>query len=326
MKTSLLIPAIPGHFRYLPIILQLYLDGSMQPDEVVISLSESDFVPFEQKEAFTKEFCSRFDNFIFLEEPSKLWHGPNRQKAGEASSNEILIYQDADDIPHPQRIEVIKYFFDKFDIFHLNHCWISYKKEFKKINDFAQIRAIMSDELFKSCFPKGHFKDCVNVTKAYGENFSMINDGVHSGAVSVRREVLDKVKWKMYHEFQLCIAEDYEFNMGVLFKFNKSIIIDCGLYQFTSLDLDLDLDIFLNSLQIKGFFYILPNEITDAFENKPFTDQFLKYLYNEEQDLKRELIKQMQDKELADDISDHLKERFIKVAITFFQYGYKRGD
>jgi hypothetical protein len=228
----------------------------MQPDEVVISLSESDIVPFDQKDAFISNFCNRFEHFLFLEEPSKLWHGPNRQKAGEASSNEILIYQDADDIPHPQRIEIIKYFFDRFDICHLNHCWISDEKEFKTITDYTKIKTILSDELFACYFPKGQLKDCVKVAKYYSDKFGFTHDGVHSGAVSIKKEVLNKVRWKIYHDFQLGIAEDYEFNMEVLFNFNKSMIIDCGLYQFASLDLEVDSDNCLHLLQINEGNYL----------------------------------------------------------------------
>jgi hypothetical protein len=158
MKTSLIIPAIPRHFSYLPLILNCYLAGSIRPDEVVISLSEAHLVSLDLKSEFTRNFIGKFENFIFLEAYNKLWHGPNRQKASEASSNEILIYQDADDIPHPQRIEVIKYFFDTFDICHLNHSWIPFNRKFIKIDDYAQIGTIMSDELFNCYFPSGHFQ------------------------------------------------------------------------------------------------------------------------------------------------------------------------
>lgn len=219
MKTSLLIPAIPGHFDYLPTILKCYLEGTVKPDEVIISLSESHLIAPERISSLTDYFSARFDNFIILQHSSQLWHGPNRQKAGEASSHEILIYQDADDIPHPQRIEIIKYFFNKYDICHLNHCWIPYDKNFEKIYDYEQIYTIKSDKLYKCYFPSDHFKDCTNITRAYGENFPMNNAGVHSGAISIRREVLDKVKWKACQEFQLSVAEDYEFNMETLFKF-----------------------------------------------------------------------------------------------------------
>ena len=37
--------------------------------------------------------------------------GDNRNCACEKASGDIFITQDADDIPHPQRIEIIKYMF-----------------------------------------------------------------------------------------------------------------------------------------------------------------------------------------------------------------------
>jgi hypothetical protein len=205
------------------------------------------------------------------------------------------------------------------------------------------------------------FSGCVNVSKVYGQNFVMAHEGTHSGAVSIRRKVLDKVKWKISNEFQLSIAEDYEFNMETLFKFNKSMIIDCGLYKYSrafsssapllndSLFLnpvfydteyhqiqdpdfevyrnvpdekraiDLDLPGFRIFLQTKGFWDILPDEISDALDDRVFEDEFLNYIFNKKQDLKGELIKEMLGKNFIDDISSHLKKSFIEMAISFFK-------
>lgn len=40
-----------------------------------------------------------------------------------SSEGEILITQDADDIPHPQKIEATEYFFSHYDVDHLIHTW-----------------------------------------------------------------------------------------------------------------------------------------------------------------------------------------------------------
>ncbi len=227
MKTSLVIPAIPKHFSNITKILEAYLAGTELPDEVVISLSEAFQIKKRTKDNIRALYEKVFDRFLLIESDEKIFAGPNRQSGSDQSSHPIIIYQDADDIPHPQRIEVIKYFFAKQDIVHLNHSYIPSYEQFSFL-DPTKIEAITSNDLTTNYFPNGRLMDCLSVTHAYGTPYGLIT----AGAVSIRREVLEKVKWRSPSELQMLKGEDYEFCMMVLFSFNKSIIIQAPIYKY----------------------------------------------------------------------------------------------
>ena len=50
--------------------------------------------------------------------------GQNRNRGFDAAAGDVLIYQDADDIPHPQRVEIIAGLFETYEIEHLMHGYI----------------------------------------------------------------------------------------------------------------------------------------------------------------------------------------------------------
>ena len=123
MKTSVVIPATPGNFVFLNSVIQNYAEGTVKPDEIVVSLSNGCYV--DGVDALEKRFSSVFEDFKVLIHDKVMVQGPNRDAATMATKNEIIISNDADDVPHPQRVEIIKHFFETQPILHLNH---SYQK------------------------------------------------------------------------------------------------------------------------------------------------------------------------------------------------------
>src|SRR6185503_496362 len=77
----------------------------------------------------------------------------NRNIAALNASKDILICQDADDIPHPQRVEIIKYVFETFDIDHLFHAFISYHNSFSpyKTEQVPVFKFSSLSDMFKYC-------------------------------------------------------------------------------------------------------------------------------------------------------------------------------
>lgn len=229
MKTSLIVPCVPHHFAGLANILRYYHAGTSIPDEVVVSLSNSHLISNELIERFKSEMSNLFKDFILLEHNVKMTHGPNRQAASNVSTGEILVYADADDIPHFKKIETTKYFFENFDILHLNHWWCRENAEF---TDFSieDVQYASADELSKH-----YFTDC-NLSElrsrhvgGYGQAFGR----THGGHTSVRRKVLEKVRWKDWHEL-FGPAEDWEFCFETAFYFRKSMILKLDLIKYIS--------------------------------------------------------------------------------------------
>lgn len=228
MKISLVIPCIPSHFLNLKEKLDVVLNGTRIPDEIVISLSESKYVPEKYIKEMKNDFSEKVDSFVVLEHDRKLTHGPNRQAGSEVASGELLIYQDADDYSHPQRLEIIEYFYENHDIVHLNHGWIPTAIEFDDV-DKTKVSYIKPEDIYNRYFPNDRFIDCISIVKCYGCEFVC----THAGNTSILKKVLEKVRWKDWNELR-GPAEDYEFCMEVAYNFKKSMIIDVPLLHYTN--------------------------------------------------------------------------------------------
>src|SRR6185295_8415761 len=107
--------------------------------------------------------------------------GPSRQLGSDNSTGEVLIYQDADDLPHSKRVQIINHLFENNDILHLNHSYCYSDVENQKL-DMAE--RICSTDIFKRYFPNSRLTDCINVTRAYGSKINTENFPVHAGAVA----------------------------------------------------------------------------------------------------------------------------------------------
>lgn len=229
MLNSVVIPCIPKHFDNLFNILNAFKYGSKQPDEIIVALSECGSIGQDRLDSLTN-LGVKLSTIPEVGSSAR-----NRQNGSNLATGDIIIYQDADDIPHPRRVEVISWLFDISDIVHLNH---SYYKG-SNIPDIHSIKAVKSDTLYNTYFPNGVFEECKFITTAYGGDIGFVEDGVgipiHAGAVAIRREVLQQVKWREADEmvlFNHYRYEDYEFNLEVLFKYKKSMVIDAKLYQY----------------------------------------------------------------------------------------------
>lgn len=248
MKTSLVIPATNGNFNYLRCILSHYQDGTVRPDQVVISLSNAHLVGKNKIERLKIRFDGFFDDLKIIEHNCIMVQGPNRDSATMAAENEIIISNDADDIPHPQRIEVIKWFFENHDIYHLNH---SYQTRddciFKPVN-IEDVKVLNAEETFKHHFPKyngekysGRRPD----PRKYGHNHPYgayvpwgADDAIHAGCPSFHKNVFKELRWRQTEEY----AWDWDFDMDVLFHFRKSILINSKLLWYNLLPTQLRRD------------------------------------------------------------------------------------
>jgi len=224
MKTSLIIPCTPAHFQTrIERVLGAIREGTEQPDDVIVSLS----LATEVDSAFVAKVASKYDVTV-LSHTKKLTHGPNRQAGSKQASGDLLIYQDADDIPHQQRVEIIKHFFETMDIVHLNHFWIPESFDFK-MYDKEKIGYTASQDIFDFYFPTKTLSDCYN-----GGGYGSLAGATHGGLTAVKREVLDTVRWRGWGEIPNRRAEDYMFCLETLFYFNKSIIVHADLNKYTN--------------------------------------------------------------------------------------------
>lgn len=125
-SVSVIIPCVPKHAPYLFSLLSYYATQTKIPEEVIISLSEVDSVG----EGLLNRIVDYVWPFkvIMIRNKERTSAGKNRNLGSDAAREDILMFQDADDIPHPQRVEIVKYFFEHYDIYHLMHFYVPAKK------------------------------------------------------------------------------------------------------------------------------------------------------------------------------------------------------
>lgn len=245
MTVSVFIPTTPNYIKYLNSILDAYInDSTVKPDEIVVSISNYK----EIDNVLMENLIKKFNHVKFILHENILLAGPNRQCANKYCDSDIIIYQDSDDLPHPQRVEIIKYVFNNYDIVHLNHSYYNLTEEIIKTNKnklpnsekivLCDIKYMGSDELYKIHLPNGKLEECTNITNYYGYG---VNYPVHAGAVAIKKDVLKYVMWKNRDELKYSPqwfnrlykgAEDYEFCVECLKYFNKSMIIDSKIYYY----------------------------------------------------------------------------------------------
>jgi len=189
---SVIIPCSLKHFKNLEKVLYYYQQNTIIPDEIIISYGEKNKIPQNEID-FLKNKYFPFKLFFVVNQLATS-AGQNRQIASDIASGDILIYQDADDLPHKQRIEVIKYFFDNFDIVHLCHSYLFSNKYIEFNIDLKNINHWGSDAFYKYYFPNGKLTDCLRIS-AFGA-FPGLNVKVAAGATSIKKEVLEIIKWE----------------------------------------------------------------------------------------------------------------------------------
>lgn len=86
---------------------------TVKPDEVIVSISGTTNAP-----AIAGKLPFRVR---ILTDGAKAYAGKNRNRTASAATGDVLIYQDADDVSHPQRVEIVKHLFSHFFVEHLLH-------------------------------------------------------------------------------------------------------------------------------------------------------------------------------------------------------------
>jgi glycosyltransferase involved in cell wall biosynthesis len=199
--TSIIVPCHSTHAKYLPDLLCHLKNQTVLPDEVVIAISDADSISDDII------LCLNQENHPFKVIPiySKgiVSAGGNRNIACSNAKGHILICNDADDIPHPQRIEVIKYFFEKYEIDLLVHDFFREEKDYKAFN-LNQIK----------CFD-------------YVSNYKRISH--HRGCPAISKNVFNSIIWD---EKNFNANEDKIFVETVGKKFKNSYIIDAKIYRY----------------------------------------------------------------------------------------------
>jgi len=199
--TSIIIPCHYKHAPHLKELLIAYEHQTILPNEIVISLSNANQAPEIINAINTTSW--KFDVNLITHD-NHLTAGQNRNSACKHARGDILILQDADDMPHPQRVEIIHYFFEKYNIDHLMHRWS------KSQDDWLYF-----DSLEKIPYKQGNPNKISSYT---------------NGAIALSKKLSTKVTW----DSNTKRGEDVRFNSKAYKTIpkEKRIMLDVSLYQY----------------------------------------------------------------------------------------------
>ena len=204
---SIVIPCHHLHFIYLKNLLEHYEKQSLLPMEIIIVICESNKLKINQIKNL-KEKTYKF-NLEIIDIPEKSPAGNNRYLGSQRAKGNIIIFQDADDLPHKQRNEIIEHFFSQFpDIVHICHSYtFTFSNEKYDLNDIKY--KILQYNIFCSHGSMGLLK-------------------ITNGNIGIRKEILNKINW----DTKSFRGQDVAMNKEIYNKFKKSLFIRAVLYTY----------------------------------------------------------------------------------------------
>ena len=234
MKTSVVIPSTNNHFKYLDAVLTSYVRQTIKPEEVVISVANGHLIDQLHVQQLKNKYKEFFENIEIISHNKVVPEGPNRGEGTKVASNELILYNDSDDLAHPQRVQVVKQAFENFDVVHLNHAF-SFDEKFSQLQAFEMVE---SDAIFEMYFPsflstpQNERIRANRPRKVFDKNGSSLPYGagmglkqITGGSLCILKNVTETIEW----EWAMDVSYDYDFCMDTLFYFKKSILIDAPL-------------------------------------------------------------------------------------------------
>jgi glycosyltransferase involved in cell wall biosynthesis len=221
MKISVIIPVYPPHFIFIPKILDQLKKQTLQPDEIIIAASEIN---------------NNFELINIINNPKvklittqeKQPAGMNRNMGMNASTGDIILFMDADDIYHKEKIEITNYYFQKYncDLFLHSYCSMFRTNYEKALNINLVINRDCYREdtelLYKQTFITPRIRD--NETGVHGDTNIRSKIAIHHGVIAIDKKMKEKYKYT-----DMIAGEDGKFCRDILEDKNNVIAADLKL-------------------------------------------------------------------------------------------------
>lgn len=163
-------------------------------------------------EEYELDLCG---NVWIIESKKKLKPGKARELGLVISESKYVVFHDADDEAHPDKLLILKYFYEKIDCDHILHLVQPISLDFIKY-DCDKIKYIESDRLLE------HYNKKKNME--FGD---IIKKRISHGLISVKREKIMNIKWSNKRS-----GEDKDFNRESLLIGNRMILLDSYLSKY----------------------------------------------------------------------------------------------
>lgn len=175
LKTTLAIPCIAEDIPKLDTLFKSIQDQTIPPTEIIIGLSG---VSSFETEKLKKHLQTLTDTpVVVLGTESDASAGINRNRAARESKGDYIIFIDADDLMHPQRIEVILKVFKEKDPIAIVH---GYAKDISELPNIVKKPTIRNGKFLYDIHLANPPKDNTHIGLPYK---------LHHGHISTKRKV-----------------------------------------------------------------------------------------------------------------------------------------
>lgn len=204
LKVSVIVPCAAQHVLRLPELMEAMRRQTRLPDEVVIAVSGCALGAIPRLDAGT--------DLKIVHNAERITAGGNRNRAVVSARGDVVVFQDADDLPHLQRVEIIVALFERYEIDHLMHFFYYLKEEPSRfsIEQAAACSTYRTDFMKAVPYRTGLVK-CVT-----------------NGNVAVMREIAKVVQWPDRSRK----GEDVDFNSAVYARTKRTAVTELPLITY----------------------------------------------------------------------------------------------
>jgi len=191
MKIGVAIPAYIGHIETLFKLLDSIQNQTVIPDKVVVSCSSTNKSDLELDCYFEKVKHYSFYLEIITTEEKKSAAQNRNTAAFKLSDMDYITFIDADDIMHPQRIEILLKVFQEDDSDIILHNYYNSEIIDNMMKKIEKYNIKVRPNSLKQCY-----SGCITHKFNYDKN-----DKIHHGHVSIKQYIFNLVKFPEEPEF-----------------------------------------------------------------------------------------------------------------------------
>ena len=185
---SIIIPCIPRDIKFLDRLLDSIRNQTFKPHEVIICLSETDDLQAEK----IKNDLQKYNLPLkIINTTDKRNASQNRNAGIDNSTGNILSFMDADDVMHPKKLYYVNKYFNEYNPYIFVH---SYVKNMDVNKAVINNKPNLYNGIYVWDLLMKYNGKIVNVEDGYSKWGVFLN--VHHGHVSVKREVVDNVRYR----------------------------------------------------------------------------------------------------------------------------------
>jgi len=183
MKIGVAIPCYYGHIENLYFLLDSIQSQTVLPNKVIVSSSSTLF--FENKKVYS------FQLEVIISEEKKNAAENRNIAASRLLDMDYITFIDADDIMHPQRIEVLLEVIKNYNSDIILHNYFDESELSVNIFDKIQNINVMTHTLIQS------WSGCITHINGYNDTI----DRIHHSQVTVKKNIFEQIKFPEEIEF-----------------------------------------------------------------------------------------------------------------------------